>query len=334
MTCEDCACSQACGSAPSAILPHKPAAQKASESSPLWSTIPARDSNDQTYGSVSSTEPMPSSTDRLPLTAPGRCEGNNVFRGGVCCRELKASDQRRLINPDLVRDVIIGLSDGLTVPFALTAGLSGVGSTRLVVIAGLAELVSGAISMGVGGFLSAQAELQHYEWTKRQTRERMARSCSSAVTDEINDILSPYGIPTDVAALVASKLRLYPDEEAEEKGLTPFILRLGEGLEPVSTSRAWQSAVTIGLSYFLGGLLPLFPYILLDTTRTALFTSIAVTGLVLMIFGVLKTKFTGGEEGLKGYGYGAVSTLAVGGLAAGASWLIVRSLEGAKESHL
>lgn len=187
---------------------------------------------------------------------------------------------------------------------------------------------------------------------------QMARSCSSAVTDEINDILGPYGIPTDVAALVASKLRQAAadmrqtdgsslplpathqgggqdtDEEAEEKGLTPFILRLGEGLEPISTSRAWQSALTIGLSYFLGGLLPLFPYILLESIQTALFTSVAVTGLVLLIFGVLKTKFTGGEEGLKGYGYGAVSTLAVGGLAAGASWLIVRSLEGAKEGGM
>lgn len=186
----------------------------------------------------------------------------------------------------------------------------------------------------------------------------MARSCSSAVTDEINDILGPYGIPSDVAALVASKLRLAgldmrtsegsslplpvthqgggqdADEEAEEKGLTPFILRVGEGLEPISTSRAWQSAVTIGFSYFLGGLLPLFPYVLLGSIQRALFTSIAVTGLVLLIFGVLKTKFTGGEEGIRGYGYGAVSALAVGGLAAGASWLIVRSLEGAKVGDL
>lgn len=186
MTCEGCTCSQACGSATSNTLRHKSTAKNGGESRPLWSTTPAKGSNDQAYGSVSSMEPIGSSTSGAPAVAPERCESNNVFRGGVCCRELKASDQRRLVDPDMVRDVIIGLSDGLTVstkthvctpamymktvqgaghrqnvlltalhwlhpaqvPFALTAGLSGVGSTRLVVVAGLAELVSGAISMG------------------------------------------------------------------------------------------------------------------------------------------------------------------------------------------
>lgn len=112
----------------------------------------------------------PSSSANAP-----RCHaGDLALRGGVCCRQLKDSDPRTLVDPDVVRDVIIGLSDGLTVPFALTAGLSGVGSTRLVVIAGLAELVSGAISMGIGGFLSAQAELQHYKFMVQRIRERVS----------------------------------------------------------------------------------------------------------------------------------------------------------------
>lgn len=188
---------------------------------------------------------------------------------------------------------------------------------------------------------------------------QVARSCSSAVADEVSDILSPYGVPIEVAHLVASKLQgveqavqasaggLLPqpstsalsssssdratsedgDGDESEKGLTPFILRLGEGLEPISASRAWQSAITIGVSYFLGGLLPLFPYIFMDSVQDALVTSVVVTGIVLLIFGVVKQRCTGGTQGW-GYLYGAVSTLAVGGLAAGASWLIVRTLEG------
>lgn len=116
MTCEDCACSQTCsGATYQTPLRHQSTATKGSESSPLWSTTPAKGSNDQTYGSVTSTEPTQSSGDDGRLAGPARCESNNIFRGGVCCRELKASDQRRLVNPDLVRDVIIGLSDGLTV---------------------------------------------------------------------------------------------------------------------------------------------------------------------------------------------------------------------------
>lgn len=171
------------------------------------------------------------------------------------------------------------------------------------------------------------------------------------------DILGPYGVPKEVAALVASKLhgveiaktssRIHADEVLphpaasssslssqaslgddadDEEGLTPFILRLGEGLEPISSSRAWQSAITIGVSYFVGGLLPLFPYIFLSSIRDALVTSIVVTGIVLVLFGIVKQRWTGGAQGW-GYLYGAASTLAVGGLAAGCSWLAVRTLE-------
>lgn len=194
--------------------------------------------------------------------------------------------------------------------------------------------------------------------------DQVLRSCSSAVVDEVCDILGPYGVPKDIAALVANRLagaerepistldaadpqarlRRRNDEEAglveasaaplseeqdeEEHGLTPFILRVGEGLEPISASRAWQSAVTIGLSYFLGGLLPLFPYIFLKSISEALFCSVAVTAVTLLAFGVVKQRCTGGAAGWKGYAYGALSTLMVGGLAAGASWAIVRALEG------
>lgn len=163
----------------------------------------------------------------------------------------------------------------------------------------------------------------------------------------MTDILGPYGVPADVAALVANKLvgiettrgaadglplpastANADDAAEEERGLTPFLLRMGQGLEPISSSRAWQSALLIGLSYFLGGLLPLFPYIFIDNVRTALFVSVGVTALTLLIFGVVKQRATGGRADTWGLVYGAVSTLAVGGLAAGCSWGIVRALEG------
>lgn len=196
-----------------------------------------------------------------------------------------------------------------------------------------------------------QAEMQHYQFQEQQVRERVARSCSGAIQDEVSEILKPYGVPDEVAALVSAKLQgveqatrqgqgslplpstaavvsnSSKSEEDEQLGLTPFILRVGEGLEPISSSRAWQSAVTIGVSYVAGGLLPLFPYIILSDIQDALLTSTIVTGVILLIFGYLKQRFTGGAQGW-GYVYGAVSTLAVGGLAAGASWLMVRWLEG------
>ncbi|CAO1634190.1 unnamed protein product [Parajaminaea phylloscopi] len=370
MPCKDCSCSEA-QQGPSVTLPGAKTAS-ASESTPLWATtsskgaIAGSSSNATTgnaasqYGSIAARSgrghPLANDEVSTPPPPPPQCDGDVTLRGGVCCRQLKDSDTRTLIDPDVVRDVIIGLSDGLTVPFALTAGLSGVGSSRLVVIAGLAELVSGAISMGVGGFLSAQAELQHYNFMAQRTHERVLRSCSSAVVDEVCEILTPYGVPQDVAAMVANKLagvegnghvpngsgaaayKANDDEEAamvtsareedQDQGLTPFILRVGEGLEPISASRAWQSAVTIGLSYFLGGLLPLFPYIFFKTVSEALFCSVAVTAVTLLVFGVVKQRCTGGAAGWKGYAYGAFSTLTVGGLAAGASWAIVRALEG------
>jgi len=124
------------------------------------------------------------------------------------------------------------------------------------------------------------------------------------------------------------------DQDLESAGLTPFLLKLGEGLEPVSTSRLYISALTIGLSYFIGGIIPLLPYMFVEQASKALFLSVVITGLILLIFGVVKQRVTGGEGGVKGYAYGAVSTLAVGGLAAGASWLIVGLLEGGGDGHI
>ncbi|CEQ39167.1 SPOSA6832_00667, partial [Sporobolomyces salmonicolor] len=304
-------------------------------------------------------------------------------------RELKGDDERSLIDPDIVRDVIIGLADGLTVPFALTAGLSSLGSSRLVYVAGVAELVSGALSMGVGGYLSAQAERDHYRYLKKNTRERVGRSCAGEMEREVNAILSPLGVDDSISRRVAGALlqveaslpppsappsvirqilnsvarrprfsnlpppatssdperaRLLPrkddtasDEDEDEKGLTAFLLKFGEGLEETTDARLFISAITIGLSYFLGGLVPLLPYFFIETAGDALWWSIGITTIVLLTFGAFKTYFTGAAIGFTGqvlsllafpYAYGSISTLLVGGAAAGASFGMVKWLEG------
>lgn len=107
---------------------------------------------------------------------------------------------------------VIGLSDGLTVPFALTAGLSSLGSSRLVVTAGLAELIAGAISMGVGGYLASQAELDHFHYVLRQTKERVQRSCASEMEREVHSIIGPLGIKESLSRLVTEDLRRAEDE--------------------------------------------------------------------------------------------------------------------------
>ncbi|KDN51445.1 DUF125-domain-containing protein [Tilletiaria anomala UBC 951] len=271
-----------------------------------------------------------------------RCDRHS--RHGVCCRELKGTDDRSLISPDTIRDYIIGLSDGLTVPFALTAGLSSVGSSRLVVIAGLAELIAGAVSMGIGGFLSAQAEGEHYKHQERSTAERVARSCDGEIVSEVLEILQPYGVPDELAGKVASALQQaearkqqqmqqeqiqrVPVEELASHGLTPFLLRLGQGLEPVSPLRSLQSAVNIGAGYAVGGIIPLAPYMIFEEVREALYASIVITAIVLLLFGVVKHRLTGGRMSVKAYAWSALTTLAVGGMAAASSWAIVRALEG------
>lgn len=389
--CASCACGAASSSSSKGASVKLPSKAKAkSESTPLlWSTTSAADTNYQattqeSAGVASSSASTLSATHECPSTAAQ--QHDPTF---VCCRDVVGADERTLIDPDFARDCIVGLSDGLTVPFALTAGLSSTGSTKLVVLAGLAELVSGAISMGIGGFLSAQAELSHFAFNLKSTQQRVERSCGTEVQRQVHDILKVYGIAPGTSAQIAAELTakeqarreaeqlaalqqqqhrasnssrrklfgcislpsssavsssLLPahkrtndgDEESqqaeaddlEQAGLTPFLLKLGEGLEPVSTSRLYISALTIGLSYFIGGIIPLLPYMFVQEASRALLLSVIITGVILLVFGVVKQRVTGGEGGFKGYAYGAVSTLAVGGVAAGASWLLVGLLEG------
>ncbi|KAF9012011.1 VIT family-domain-containing protein [Cyathus striatus] len=265
---------------------------------------------------------------------------------GICCKELR-NEERTLIDPDVVRDVVIGLSDGLTVPFALTAGLSSLGESKLVILGGIAELIAGAISMGIGGFLASQAERDHYRYLKQQTSARVKRSCSGEMEREVAEVLGPVGVDDKTCREVARCLRNVEDDQqsngalrgvgdeegaglrwSDEVGLTAFLLKFGQGLEEIPNARMYISAFTIGMGYLLGGLIPLIPYFFIPKAHVALLYSSLVTGFVLLVFGAVKARVTGAGVGAKGYVWGAVSTLMVGGIAAGAAFGIVRALEG------
>ncbi|EPQ50859.1 DUF125-domain-containing protein, partial [Gloeophyllum trabeum ATCC 11539] len=283
-----------------------------------------------------------------PTPLPAKCARHELGREGICCKELKDDDERTLVDPDIVRDVVIGLSDGLTVPFALTAGLSSLGNSRVVVLGGIAELIAGAISMGIGGFLASQAERDHYRFQAKHTASRVLRSCAGEMEREVHAILGPLGVEESLSRQVANSLREVEvgaemgeyaatgDLESSNKlkfqptvGLTPFLLKFGEGIEDVTTSRMYTSAFTIGLGYLLGGIIPLLPYFFIPQAHVALMWSCIITGVILLIFGVVKARVTGAAgSGIGGYVWGAVSTLMVGGAAAGAAYGIVAALEG------
>ncbi|PVG01651.1 DUF125-domain-containing protein [Serendipita vermifera] len=306
------------------------------------------------------------------LSAPMalKCGRHQGGRRGVCCKELK-KEERHLIDPDVMRDIVIGLSDGLTVPFALTAGLASLGNSKVVVLGGVAELIAGAISMGIGAFLATQAERDSYRFLQQQTASRVAQSCAGELEREVDEILGPMGIPVELSRQVANAL--YKEEMSALQiegpsspnalattdghtitlnregqpttlengtteqlkfqstvGMTPFLLKFGEGMEPVPDRRMYASAATIGLGYLVGGAIPLLPYFFIPTVPRALLASCILTFFVLIIFGILKAHITGAGNGWRGYLWGAVSTVAVGGMAAGAAFGIVRALEGAK----
>ncbi len=217
----------------------------------------------------------------------------------------------------LVRDVVIGMSDGLTVPFALAAGLSGaVHSTHLVVLAGLAEIAAGSIAMGLGGYLAAQGDAEHYA-SEREREEREILERTHDEEEEIYEIFEEYGVERVESEPVLEALKRNP------KAWVDFMMRFELGLEEQEKGRAKQSALTIALSYIVGGLVPLLPYILMDRASLALKLSVGVTLVALFVFGGVKGRLTGA-----GSLRNALQTTLIGGLAAGAAfglaWLFNR----------
>src|SRR6476661_4134541 len=195
--------------------------------------------------------------------------------------------ERHFTSGDIVRDIVIGMSDGLTVPFALAAGLSGaVESTSIVITAGLAEIAAGSIAMGLGGYLAARSDAEHYT-SERRREQAEVRDIPAAETKEVTDMLASYGVSAEAAEPLVRALKERPEAWVD------FMMRFELGLEEPDPKRALSSALTIAGAYIAGGFIPLAPYVLLERPGSALLTSVLITLVALLIFGYIKGRFTG-----------------------------------------
>ena len=221
--------------------------------------------------------------------------------------------ERHFTAGEVVRDIVIGMSDGLTVPFALAAGLTGaIDNSRIVVTAGLAEIAAGSIAMGLGGYLAARGDAEHYN-SELEREAREVREVPDTEADEITDIFQEYGVTPEESDPTVNSLRRRPKEWVD------FMMRFELGLEKPNPSRARNSAATIAGSYVAGGLIPLAPYFFEHSAKAALWFSVAFTLAALFVFGFVKGKFTGLNP-LKG----AAQTVVIGGVAAAAAFIIAR----------
>ena len=214
---------------------------------------------------------------------------------------------------DLLRDIVIGMADGLTVPFALAAGISGaVAGSGVVVTAGAAEIVAGSIAMGLGGYLAAQGDVEHY--ASELVREEQ-EILEKPEVEEIAEVFRQYGLTERHYGGVIEGLRANP------LAWRDFMMRFELGLQKPDPKRAGRSALTIGCSYILGGLVPLAPYMAIGSAALALPWSIGVTLVALAVFGYVKGRFTGAVP-LKS----ALQTASIGGFAAAAAFALARAI--------
>jgi VIT1/CCC1 family predicted Fe2+/Mn2+ transporter len=221
--------------------------------------------------------------------------------------------EKHFTSSEAVRDIVIGMSDGLTVPFALAAGLSGaVNSTGVIVVAGLAEIAAGCIAMGLGGFLAARTDEEHYQAEKKR-EEREVLELTAREEQEVVDIFAEYGLDRPQVEPVLERFR------ANHGMWVDFMLRFELGMEKPDPRRALSSALTIGGAYLVGGMIPLFPYMIDRQVGSALILSSIATLLALCFFGWIKARYTGINP-LKG----AAQTVLVGGLAAAVAYAVAR----------
>ena len=216
-----------------------------------------------------------------------------------------------------VRDVVIGMSDGLTVPFALAAGLTTAATalshgTDIIVTAGLAEIAAGSIAMGLGGYLAAKTDSEHYA-SELQREYRETVELPEIEIEEVAKVFRAYGLTGEQMKPVVDAIT------GNQKRWVDFMMRFELGLEEPDPARAGRSAATIAASYVVGGLVPLAPYMLMTGVSPALWTSVGVTLLALFVFGSIKGHYTGVKIWRSG-----LQTVLVGGLAAAAAFFIAR----------
>ncbi|MFN8276582.1 MAG: VIT1/CCC1 transporter family protein [Chitinophagales bacterium] len=212
---------------------------------------------------------------------------------------------------EFIKDIVIGMADGLTVPFALAAGLSGaVDSNTLVVTAGIAEIAAGSIAMGLGGYLSGVTEREHYDSEERREYYEV-KHYPEKERQEIKEIFALYGISEHLQNEIADELA------KDEKKYVDFMMRYELGLERPDPNRARNSAITIGISYVVGGLIPLLPYMVMHDVHQSLLVSAAVTLVALFVFGFFKSRITGQQPFA-----GALRTMLIGAAAAAVAYAI------------
>lgn len=226
--------------------------------------------------------------------------------------------ERHFTAGETVRDIVIGMSDGLTVPFALAAGLTGaIAQAGIIVTAGLAEIAAGSIAMGLGGYLAAKSDAEHYA-KEREREKREVKEIPDEEKREVAQVFHSYGLSDEESEPIVEALAKHPQKWVD------FMMRFELGLEKPDPKRALVSAFTIALSYVAGGLIPLAPYIVADFVKqmslaTALLLSVAVTLAALFVFGFIKGRYTGTRP-LRS----ALQTALIGSVAAGAAFLIAR----------
>ncbi len=219
--------------------------------------------------------------------------------------------EKHLKSSHFITDIVIGMSDGLTVPFALAAGLSGaVASNTIVITAGIAEIVAGSIAMGLGGYLAGKTEIEHYESElKREYTE--VDEMPEAEKNEVKEIFAEIGLSESSQNIIADEM------SADKKKWVDFMMKYELGLEQPDAKRASKSAATIGLSYIAGGLIPLTAYFFTATPQEGLLISAILTIICLFIFGYFKSKVTG-QLPVKG----ALKVTLIGIMAAGAAFIV------------
>jgi len=225
--------------------------------------------------------------------------------------------EQHVTSSETIRDIVIGMSDGLTVPFALAAGLSGaVRSSGLVITAGIAEIVAGSIAMGLGGFLAGRTEADHYQSELKREYEEVERVPEQEKA-EVKEVFAGFGLSEKLQTQIA-------DEMAKDKDKwVDFMMRYELGLEEPHPNRATKSAITIGVSYIVGGIIPLSPYLFIDDAQIALYYSCVITLVCLFVFGYFKSRMTG-QPALSG----AFKVVVIGTLAAGAAFLMAKLING------
>lgn len=214
---------------------------------------------------------------------------------------------------EVIRDVVIGMSDGLTVPFALAAGLSGVlTSNALIITGGLAEICAGSIAMGLGGYLAGKTEVEHYNSELKREYEEI-KTKYEAEKQEVREVFANYGLSKQLQDSVADELA------KDEKNWVEFMMRFELGLEKPDEKRATKSALNIGIAYIVGGIIPLTGYIFMDTPQNGLYASSIMTIICLFVFGYYKSKLTG-QNPLQG----ALRVTFIGFLAALAAFVLAK----------